>query len=175
MSAPDYLILAQLAANFRRFGLTTTAELVDKEAAILTERFGPLLEWRVSPRDVPVWLDQYVATLRQHAIYQERMGNPAEQLGFLLGVSVLAQAVAEGESLTPDFARRLVGTAQDAVARALERVNGSKGNEFGKARFLSNQKFQETRRAALNQQARDQKIAELNATKARLEQALGQE
>ena len=170
----SYTILAQLAQNFRRMNLMETAKLAEEEGEMLEQQFGPLTEWRISPRTIPPWLDQYVTTLRQHAAHRERLGDLASAVGFLVGVSILAQLVVEGERFTQTAAQGLVHRAQTAVSRAFERIGASKENEARTARCVAERAWQQTRLVALNQQKRDQQVAELSAVKQRLETALGQ-
>lgn len=174
-----YTIMAQLATSYRQQGLVQTAALVDEVDAQLAERFGPEEEWKVSPRAVAPWLTQLVDELRIRRSYAERgdqyghtdMGTA---LGIVVATSVLARAVAEGVLLTPTNAAGMASTIRNEVAKVFEKITASKDNEFRSARVVSEQKWQESRRAVLGQKERDRKIAELEMTKARLEQSLAQ-
>lgn len=170
----NYLILEQLAASMRRVGMTTTADLAAHEAAILTERFGPLREWRVDPRTIPVWLDQYVNSLRQRAAHHERSGDLPGQLGALLAISLLAHTRDENLTLTPDDVRGLVSTAERAVSMAFERINSNRANEYGAARFSARVRVQANAHAELTAQARQQKVAQLAAVQRQLERELAE-
>lgn len=174
-----YQILAQLATNFRQRRLTQTADLVEELQAELFERFGPIEPWRISPRAVPPWLTEYVETLRRHAAFAMRGDQYGQMdlgaaLGIELAIGLLAQAVAEQLPLTPQDAQRLVGTTRHAVDRIFEQINAARDSEWRTARFLSERRWQENRRAVLGQQERDRQIAQLRAVKANLEAALAQ-
>lgn len=164
--------LAQLAQNMRRMNLCETADLIDRECAALVEQFGPLTEWRVSPRAAPSWLGNYVGTLRMHCAYHERLGDLANALGFALAVSVLAQGVSQGAALTPQVAQGLTDRVRRTVAQSFERINGSREAEYNAARFVAEQRWQQSKRSALGQQARQDQLAQLSAVKTALETAL---
>lgn len=165
--------LAQLAANFRRMGLTQTAALVESECDALVEQFGPLTPWRANPRTLPDWLANYVAQLQLHAQRCERLGDVGGQLGYLIGASLLAQVVAGQARPNAQQAQGLVAKAQYVVAKAFERIEAAREAEFTAARCISERRWQEAKRAALGQRAREQQVAELTAVQTRLQNLLG--
>jgi hypothetical protein len=168
----NYLILEQLAANMRRAGMTTTAELASREAELLEAQFDELTDWRVDPRTVPVWLDQFVNSLRQRVVYHEQCGNLAEQLAALLAISVLAHAHEQKVPLTQDATRKISGRTQYAAASAFERINQNRSAEYNAARCSAALQVKADARAAFAEQKRQQQVSQLEGVKRQLEAAL---
>ena len=63
---------------------------------------------------------------------------------------------------------------EGAVTAAFERIEAQRGAEARLAAFVREQRWQETRRAAMKAQERERLVAELKTTQARLETALAQ-
>lgn len=177
MSTNTYQILAQLAHTLGQQGLTETAQVVDTEHKRLTERYGAIETLRVVPR-LP-YLQELVGVLRlqeQRALAGDQYGRMdyAGALTSVIALSVLAAALNAGEQVMPAEMNSFLSKLKREIVDVFGRIENSRSLESGKARFIAEQRWQQTKRAALGEQRRQQQIGELIATKARLETALGQ-
>jgi hypothetical protein len=172
-----YTILAQLSQDFRRQGLVETAAAVDAAHEQFVARYGAPESLRVVPR-LP-YLQELVRILqlqRQRALEGDQYGRRdfPGALTAEIALSVLAQALNSGESVTLADANSFISKLRREVAAAFERIETSRALEAGKARFLREQRWQEEKRRVLGEQKRQRELTELQITKQRLEQALGQ-
>lgn len=176
-SPTTYLQLTQYASQMRQAGLSETADLIDLEHRRLVERYGELEQLRVDPR-LP-WLHELFRMARlqkQRAEGGDQYGNVdrCTAVWCAITVGVVSRALNEGERLVPADVEAFTTKLKRDVEGVFQRIEGSRALEAGKARFLREQRWQQTKRAAVGEQKRQQQIGELIATKTRLEAALGQ-
>lgn len=167
----QYLQLSQLAADFRRRGMTETADLVDREHEAIGERFGPLEAFRIPPR--APWLDEYTRRLRQYRSRAEtgdQYGrvNHAVALACTITLSLLAQAVREGLQLTPRDAEQITDTVRRATDAAFQRIENFANAEAGKARFVQQHNVKLKFNQAVKEQERAAAEAAVVAARSRL-------
>jgi hypothetical protein len=176
MTTP-YLILSQLAADYRRRRMTETADLVDREHEALAERFGPLERFGIPPR--AIWLQDYIRSLqlvRSRALGGDQYGRirHATALTCEVTVGLLATAIREGMQLTPRDAELLADSVRRAIEGSFLRIENFANAEGQLAHLSGRIAMQASQRQFLKQQERQQAQAEFFRASARV-QSLAEE
>jgi hypothetical protein len=167
-----YLILSQLAADYRRRRMVDTADLVDREHESLAEFFGPLESFRAPPR-LP-WLDDYVRRLEQYRARAE-IGNQygavdrTTQLVCMITMSLLAKCVREDEHLDPRTAESLMGAVRRSIEASMQRIENSAAAEGQLAHLEARIAMQYQQRQFSRQQEQQQAAGELVRAAARVQ------
>jgi hypothetical protein len=167
-----YLLLSQLAADYRRRGMVETAAIVESEHEALASRFGPLETFPVPPR--ALWLQDYIRSLqlvRSRALEGDQYGRVRHSVALTseIVVSLLAQFLRTGEQLTPRDAEQLADTVRRATEAAFQRIENSANSEAGKAHLEARIAMQYQQRQFSRQQEQQQAAGEFIRAAARVQ------
>jgi len=175
-TALPYVLLSQLAADFRRQRMTESAAVCDAQHALLAECYGPIQPLRVQVR-MP-WLEEQLRILelhRQRAEAGDRYGrvDRVTALGSLIARSVIARFLNEGEQLVPRDVESFLSRIRKDVEAVFERINGPACAEAATVRCTTRFAMQYQQQQHLQEQERLRAAGEAIRAVSRLEALTG--